>query len=202
MSAQPDRHLNAVEEERLLVVLDAATGEKMGLLSDHTQTLKDQVSGLERDIRGWTTRYADLKRDREAEAKDSPVWPAALRVFDYWRQRCKHTRSEWSLDRFEMIRPFLERLSAPKKGRSKDPTERLEHAEEVCKLAVDGIAFDCYITDRPNGTKKRHDGWHLIFGSTDHFENRCNSAPLERIREVMGSVKPEQTTLDQPQGGQ
>jgi hypothetical protein len=201
MSAEPARHLKSVEEEVPMIVVDA-DGMRRGSLTDHTQPLHDIISGLERDIKGWTTRYAELKRDKEAEAQESPVWPAALSVFKYWRVQCKHPRSEFGLDRFEMIRPFLERLSSPKKGRSKDPVERLEHAEAVCKLAVDGIAFDCYVTDRPNGTKKRHDGWHLIFGSTDHFENRCNSAPLDRIREVMGAPKTEQATLDQPQPDQ
>ena len=198
-AAQPDRHLRPVEDEVTLLVINAETGERVGTLDEARQTLKDEVAGLQRDVRGWAARYAELKRDREAEAKESPVWPAALRVFDYWRRECKHPRSEFTLDRFEMIRPHLERLAAPKKGRPDSAEDRIAHAEAVCKLAVDGIAFDPYISDRKNGTKKRNDGWHLIFETADRFENRCNSAPIERIREVMGSPKAEQTTLDQPQ---
>jgi len=198
VSAQPARHLKAVEESKLIVV-DPETGVRVGLLAEQQQPLEDQIAGLQRDVRGWTTRFADLKRDKDAEAKESPVWPAALRVFDYWRQKCKHPRSEFSLDRFELIRPHLERLSAAKKGRPESAEERLEQAEAICKLAVDGIAHDPYVTTRKNGTKKRHDGWHLIFETADRFEERCNAAPIERIREVMGPPKTEQATLDQAQ---
>lgn len=202
MAAQPDRHLRPVEDEVALIVVNPTTGERVGMLADLMQSKEDEIAGLQRDVRGWTTRHAELKRDKEAEARESPVWPAALRVFDHWRRECKHPRSEFSLDRFEMIRPHMDRLSAPKKGRPESVDERIEQAEAICKLAVDGIAFDPYVTTRKNGTQQRHDGWHLIFETVDNFEKRCNAAPIERIREVMGTPKPEQTTLDQPQEGQ
>jgi len=191
MSAQPGRHLRPVEEEVPLIVVNPETGERVGMLADHTQERDDVIAGLQRDVKGWAARYAELKRDKDAEAQESPVWPAALRVFDYWRQQCKHPRSEFSLDRFEMIRPHLERLSAKKRGRSDDPKERLEHAEALCKLAVDGLAFDPFVTTQKNGRSKSHTGWHLAFETADRFEARCNAAPLERIREVMGQPKVE-----------
>lgn len=202
MSFEPARHLQPVDDAPPLIVVNPATGEQVGTLADARQELEDQVAGLQRDVRGWAARYADLKRDRDAEAKESPVWPAALRVFEHWRCECNHPRSEFSLDRFEMIRPHLERLSRAKKGRSDDPAERLAHAEALCKLAVDGLAHDPFVTTRKNGTSKRHTGWHLAFEIADRFEERCNAAPIERIREVMGPPKPEQTTLDQAQGTQ
>jgi hypothetical protein len=199
MSAEPARHLAAAPEAMApeMIVVDP-DGMRVGVLGDFVQKLEDEIAGLQRDVRGWAARHAELKRDKDAEAEESPVWPAALRVFKYWRTACKHPRSEFTLDRFEMIRPHLEKLAAPGKDRSTDAAERLAHAEAVCKLAVDGIAFDPYISVRKNGTKKRNDGWHLCFGTRDQFENRCNAAPLERIREVMGPAP----TLDQAQATQ
>lgn len=206
MSAQPDRHLRPAEEEKPLIVVNPDTGERIGMLADHTQPLLDQVAGLQRDVRGWTQRHAELKRDKDAEAAKSPCWPAALRVFDHWRRECKHSRSVFTLDRFELIRPWLEKLG----DKQADPETRLAEAEAMCKLAVDGIAFDPFITKRGNGTKKRHDGWHLIFETAEKFEERCNAAPLERIREVMGGKSVRETvtgkaerrqqSLDQTQG--
>lgn len=197
MAAEPARHLRPIPEsaEAMLLVLNPANGETKPLI-EYTQELEDHIAGLQRDIRAEHVRYENLKRDKDAEARESPVWPAAVRIFDYWRRECNHTRSEFSLDRFEMIRPFLERLSAPKRGRSEAAQARLEKAEAICKLAVDGIAHDPYVTTRKNGTKRFHNGWHLIFGEADQFEERCNAAPMERIREVMGSPKPEQQTLN------
>lgn len=199
MSADAARHLAPVSEETPLIVVNPETGERMGNLADYTQELDDVIAGLQRDVKGWAARYAELKRDKDAEAQESPVWPAALRVFDYWRQQCKHPRSEFSLDRFEMVRPHLERLSAKKRGRPDDPKVRLEQAEAICKLAVDGLAFDPFVTTQKNGRPKHHTGWHLAFETADRLEARCNAAPVERIRKVFGEPKPEQTTLDQAQ---
>lgn len=202
MSAESARHLKPAEDEPALIVVNPATGEQVGSLDDHTQRLKDEVASLTRNLCAEGVRYENLKRDKAAEAEKSPVWPAALRIFDHWRCECKHPRSEFSLDRFEMIRPFLEKLSAPKRGRPDSAEARLKKAEEICKLAVDGIAHDPFVTTRKNGSRRFHNGWHLIFGEADQFEERCNAAPIERIREVMGPPKAEQTTLDQAQDQQ
>lgn len=208
MSVDPARHLAPVLDETPLIIVNPETGVRIGLLSEHTQRLEDEIAALQRDIRGWGARYGELKRDKDAEAEESPVWPAALRVFDHWKRVCKHPRSVFTLDRFELIRPWLEKLG-DKKAK---PQQRLEEAEALCKLAVDGIAHDPYITTRKNGTQKRHDGWHLIFASAERFEDRCNAAPIERIREVLGQRStreaitgkrdpkpPAQQALDQPQ---
>jgi hypothetical protein len=198
--SEPARHLTPVSDSPPLIVVNPETGERVGMLADYRQELEDTVAGLQRDVRGWAARYAELKRDKDAEAEESPCWPAALRVFEHWRRQCNHPRSEFSLDRFEMIRPHLERLSRAKKGRPDSAEARLAHAEALCKLAVDGLAHDPFVTTRKNGTPKRHTGFHLAFETADRFEERCNAAPIERIREVIGQPKPEQTTLDQAQG--
>lgn len=196
MSAQPDRHLRPVEEEVELIVVNPDTGERVGTLADHTQRLKDEVAGLQRDVRGWAARYGDLKRNKEVEAKDSPVWPAAVRVFEYWRRLSGKTkRTVFTLDRFELVRPWLEKLGDPKA----DPAQRLEEAEALCKLAVDGIVFDHYVEKAKNGTDRHHLGWHLIFKEADQFEKRCNSAPRERMAEVLqGATVKQAMTGDQP----
>ena len=196
--AEPARHLKPVSDSPPLIVVNLETGERVGMLADHTQRLQDEVASLTRNLRAEGVRYENLKRDKDAEAEKSPVWPAALRVFDHWRQKCRHPRSQFTRDRFEMIRPFLEKYGDKKKP----GPERLAEAEALCKLAVEGIALDHYESPLKNGKTMHHTGWHLIFGEADLFEKRCNSAPAERIREVIGQPKPEQTTLDQAQDQQ
>lgn len=194
------RHLRPVEAPPELRLVNADTGETFDLAA-HVQELQDQIAGLQRDIRGWASRYGELKRDRQAEAEESPVWPAALRVFDYWRQQCRHPRSEWTLDRFEMIRPHLERSNTGKGKAAKLTPDLIARNEEICKLAVDGIAFDPYTTVGKNGRQIVHDGLHLVFGDTDALEKRCKMAPAERIREVF-PPRSEQQTLDTRQDPQ
>lgn len=162
MSADPARkpHLRPVEVEPPLIVVNEATGERLGNLTDHTGRFEDEIAGLQRDIRGWAARYADLKRDRGAEAREHPLWPKTLEVFKYWQDVCKHPRSGFSLDRFEMMMPFVDK-----------------HGVDLCKRAIDGAAFDPFVTRRKNGSPKRHDGIDLIFRNADKFEEFCNRAP-------------------------
>lgn len=191
MSARRLKPVDPVEEEQLarLIVIDPDTGERVGTYGELTQELSDLLATAERNERTWRMRCRELERDRDAEAEESPVWPAAVRVFDYWRERCRHPGSEWTRERFEMIAPHLERSNTGKGKAGKLTPELIGRNEEICKLAVDGIAFDPFVTIGKNGRQVIHDGLHLVFGSTDLLEKRCKMAPLERIREVFGSDK-------------
>lgn len=199
MSALPDRHLRPVPEEVPLIVVNPQTGERVGTLAEHKQPVEDALAGAERDLNKWRTLHAKLLRDKEGEARESELWPRALEVFDYWRVECKHPLAEWTYDRFELIRPHLERSNTGKGKAKKLTPEMVERNVEICKLAVDALAFDPYTTLGKNGRLIRHDGLHLAFADADTLEKRCKLAPAERIREVF-PPKAEQTTLDQAQG--
>jgi hypothetical protein len=156
-------HLTPVPdaEEPVFLVVHPTTGETRPL-PEILQPYEDHIAGLQRDVKAEHLRYENLKRDKEREAEGHPLWPDAMKVFSYWKEKCNHPRSAWSPDRFEQIRPFLER-----------------HDVAICKRAVDGAAFDPFVTTRKNGSKKRHDGWGLIFRASepDKFEEFCNKAP-------------------------
>jgi hypothetical protein len=124
--------------------------------------LEDQVKGLERDLRSWRARYADLFRDKEADAKKSKHWPKALELFQHWQAVCNHPRSHFDAQRFWLVEPYLK-----------------NDGYELCKRAIDGMAHDCFTTTRRNGTRKRHDGWELIFRDRGKFEEACNRAPKD-----------------------
>ena len=59
------------------------------------QAMQDTIDGLQRDIRGWARRYADLQRDKNAEAAAHEAWPTLLALFKYWRVLTGHTRTKW-----------------------------------------------------------------------------------------------------------
>ncbi len=161
MSAEPARHLRVVDQE---------TGEVEDLDS-HIQELHVQLDGAEHEIRSWRARYAALADQKTKEAKEHRLFPTAVAVFDYWREQCNHPRSAFSTERFWMLLPFLER-----------------HGEAMCKRAIDGAAFDPFITQRKNGTTKRHDRFGLIFGEADKFEDFCNRAPVEPPPPIAGQL--------------
>lgn len=148
------------EKPHLREVLDPDTGEVVECSACRIRD--DEIKGLRRDVRAWQIRYAELARDKEREAQLSDLWPEVERVVDYWRKKCKHPRARMSVDRFWIIEPFL----------SKD-------GYDLCIRAIDGAAFDPFITTRKNGTKKRHDGLELIFRDRGKFEEFCNRAPLK-----------------------
>lgn len=160
MAAPQQRHLKAVEGEPVFIVVLAATGERLGELSDDPFQLADQLAGAQTEINGWRTRYANLKRDKDREARRDERWPRAKEIFDYWRQKCNHPRSQFDADRFYLIAPFIDRYGV-----------------EMCKRAIDGAAYDPFTKRLKNGAVQRYDSIELIFRNADKFESFCNRAP-------------------------
>lgn len=150
-----------------LHLIDPETGEVTEQACPSCQQLEDKLKGAERDLNTWRARFAELSRDKWAEAQQSKYWPFAVEVFEYWRERCNHPNSAWTLDRYLLIEPFLKQR---KYGKT------LEDRRDLCKRAIDGYAYDCFVTTRRNGTKRRHDGIDLIFRDAAHFEEGCNRA--------------------------
>lgn len=146
-------HLHAVQ-------FDPETGELIEPECPECRKKQDQIDGLERDVRAWRARYAQLRRDKDREARENPLWPKALELFGEWQAVCGHPRSKWDADSFFLVEPFLKK-----------------HGYELCQRAIAGYAFDPFVTTRKNGSKKRHDDWSLIFGDRKHFEEGCNKAP-------------------------
>lgn len=165
MSAE--RHLAAAPEasQRIWRLIDPETGAYEDHPSCPTcQVHEDEISGLHRDLRAEHARFESLRRDKAAEAKKNPLWPKAMELFAYWREQCKHPRARFTVDRFELIAPFID-----------------SHGLDACKLAVDGAAYEPFETKRRNGSVKRHDGLALIFRSAEKLEEFACRAPRDRI---------------------
>lgn len=142
-------------------VVDTRTGEEM---PEHPlcKVLEDQIAGLQRDVRGWASRYAELKRDKAKLARQHEKFPDAETAFKHWQSACNHKRSQLTADRFWLVLPFLEN---PKYGL------------KVVMQAIEGAAFDCWQVTRKNGTTKKFDEWERIFDSTGSIEDYANRAP-------------------------
>jgi hypothetical protein len=163
---EPTRHLRVVEHDDNGEVIAPACPKCAALQQEYI----DQVSGLERDIRGWAIRYAELKRDRNAEAEEHPCWEAAQWTFRQWKRRCNHPRARWSHDRFWLIEPFL---VGDKWGKT------LKARVALSLLAIDGAKHDAWTVTRKNGSIKRFDEFDRIFATTGSFEEFCKRAPAD-----------------------
>lgn len=171
------------EEMKHFQVVDTRTGQAHPLAS-YLQPLSDAIEGLQRDIRGWTSRYADLRRNKVTKAKESALWDLAAELFEFWRQECNHKRSKFTVERFWLIEPFLE------------DTEH--YGPEICRRAIAGAAFDPFTTKRKNGSTKRHDDWELIFRNAGKVEEFCNRAPQDWDKR--GENQPAPTPPPKPTG--
>jgi len=149
---------------RNLRLVDADTGELVDRMPECPECSRkdDEIAGLERDIRGWTLRNAELKRDRDYDARHHELWPVAEQLFDVWRRVCHHERSRFTVDRFEEARPLV-----------------AKYGVVTCERAIAGAAFDPHTTTRRNGSTKRYDDWDLIFRNAGKVEEFANRAPRD-----------------------
>lgn len=124
--------------------------------------LEDQLAGASRDIAAWRLRYADLKRDKERDAEQHVHHAAIKSLFEFWQAKTSHPRCKFNHQRFEVAEPIFR-----------------EYGDALCRRAIEGAAYDPFITKRRNGSVKRHDGWELIFRDRAKFEEFANRAPLD-----------------------
>jgi hypothetical protein len=157
--SEPARHLH---------VVDPATGEVFDDCPSCAQK-DDEIKGLERDVRAWAVRFAQLKREKDAEARQHKLWPKAVELFNLYRELTGRKGVKWSPDRFWLIEPFL----------GKD-------GPVMCELAIRGRVFEHFVTRRRNGTEKRHFDWEFIFRDRGTFEESANRAPADVRARLLG----------------
>ncbi len=124
-------------------------------LENELGVLHDQLAGAEKEIRAWRTRYANLERDKLAEAERDVLWPLGVRLFSYWKRRSGHSRAEWTAARFQMVRMLLAK------------PDGLERALR----AISGCLSD------PWRVEKHLDLWEHIFESQKALESCLAKCP-------------------------
>ena len=148
--------------ERALHAVDLETGEIHRSIKacPNCSHLEQQIEGAEKEIRAWRTRYANLAKDKEREARESPYWPFAVRLFSYWKKACNKPRCKFRADRFEAILPHLR----------DDPL--------LCIQAIAGAAFDPYLPPPgKNGRRRPKNDWGLIFRSSEKVHDFADRVP-------------------------
>jgi hypothetical protein len=137
-----------------LRVVDSKTGE----LHETCPTCAE----WQKKYNGVLSQLGIMRRDLEGRAQDHHLFPDAKKLFDLWRERCKHPRSKFTADRFDQILPHL---------RDED------FGYEMCQRAIEGAAYDPNTGIRRNGSVVRYDDWELIFRNRGKAEDFANRAP-------------------------
>ena len=152
-----------------LRVVDA-DGEVLAGGCPNCQLREDEIAGLQSTIRSQAATLAQLRRDKLAQAMRSGLWPDAMEAFAYWKAQTKHKASTWTVQRFDLVSPFLK-----------------SDGLDVVKLAITGAAFDPYKADKRNraGRVVVYDGWETIFRSRDTFDAHIAKAPRKAVDRVL-----------------
>jgi hypothetical protein len=153
----PVRHLRAVDSQTGEIADDV----DVQALVYEVEQLKADLENAERDLRAKRALIKKLQTDAEKERQAYAGRETVTRIFDYWSETCRHPNSKLTPDRFDSIRGALER----------------GYTEAQIKRAIDGAAFDPFITRRRNGTEKRHDDIELICRDGKRLEEFACKAP-------------------------
>lgn len=149
-----------------------ADGEIVGEITlsialDRVQELEAQLRDIERERRGERARVrfllAQIEDDRDSYERREEV----VSIFNEWREKCKHKSARLTNDRFDAIRRLL------------DITKPQPYPREAFTAAIGGAAYNPYLTQRKNGSWKRHDDIALICRSGEKFEEFIKRAPKE-----------------------
>lgn len=128
------------------------------------------IKELQRKEKGWALENGKLRRLNEGDGwKHDPHYNDAFLAFKEWRSKCEHPRSQFTRDRFKVVRPWI----------AND-----KYGLRMVLLAIDGAAYDPFIVTRRNGTKKRLDDWERIFKDAGSIEEFACRAPIAELRAV------------------
>lgn len=150
------RVVGNVEDFR--VSYDSSTGE----LCPNCEVFRRDVEGLEADLKKKNRKIAELERDQERAAERSPFWDVGQQLFLHYQAVANKRRSPWTHQRFWEIEPHL---------------RQKKFGPRICQRAIDGAAFESWVSQRRNGTIKWHVDWAKIFESPSNVEERVLRAP-------------------------
>ena len=148
---EPHRDLRLVNPDTGEIAPDApqTLGEALARIDE----LTDEISGLETEKRSWRTRYQNLKRDKDAEAREHELWPKAVALFIEWQVATGHMRSKWSSDRFFLCMPYLR-----------------DDGFALCRAVVWGVAAHPNTKRVTAGYVEVYDDFELAFRNRATFE--------------------------------
>ena len=172
MSAQPTLRLVNTEtgESTEYVSDDAAT---IAYLKEKNEKLEADLRRVEGERRKQRAEIEKLKNLELLTKKQQEARPLIEEVFSYWQRECRHPKVRLTADRFSVMWGII----ADAKLDLNDEAACAALKRRMF-LAVDGAAFDPFVTRRKNGTAKRHDDLSLIFRSAEKMDEFIMRSPV------------------------
>jgi hypothetical protein len=120
--------------------------------------MADTIVGLEATVRKQAREIGALKRDEEAKAEADPLWPLALRVFEYQSKASGH-QQEWTVERFKQAKKLKRRRT------------QQEWLRDLLR-AVSGNLSDVWMVEHGQTT------WESVFESQKKYERALAACPV------------------------
>jgi hypothetical protein len=137
------------------------------------QAKEDELKELIRKFRGQSRELAELRRDKDAEARAHESWPTLFKLFCYWQEMTGHSKAKWGPGRFWDALPLWGTFGTGNVA-----------------AGVAGIAFDANRKPMKNGRVEVFDSWELLFKNAGTLERYIKRRPAdwvlpERFKEAM-----------------
>lgn len=121
-----------------------------------------ELGELYRKFKGQSRELAELRRDKEAEARDHKLWPIILQLFGYWQEQTGHKRVKWSPEHFWSALPLV-----------------VNWGVGNCAAAIAGAAHDPWTKETKNGKMEKYDDWETVFKNSGSVRRYINRRPRD-----------------------
>ena len=152
-----------------LQLVDPDTGEITAC--PHCIEWERTYAELERKYRGALAQIGNLRADKDAEARQHELWPAAVGLFEFWKKATRHPKARWTADRFWTVQRFL----------------AAENGPNECRWALRGLLGSDYHMKRGEYEKRkgpRYDEFERPFKDQPTFEKwRDAGMPSQETRD-------------------
>lgn len=177
--------------------LRAVTGEIPQTYEQAVQAWREEQAAyreLEHRFKAAMSQIAQMKKDREKEARGSALWLVGERLFVVWCKATGHVRKNgkptqaFSFRRFEFIEPYLRDLLDDEGELKADVDQPLEligregapaDPYERCAAAILGRAAEHFTKERANGTLHRYNEWERVFKNDGEFNESMARRPRD-----------------------
>lgn len=133
---QPARHLKVVDQDGELHELECPL-----------------CAERDRELARMRTIVANLRRDKDAEARKHELWPKAISLWTEYKVATGRGKVKWGADRFWLAHPYL-----------------ANDGFVLCRWAVWGIAYEPNTRTLPSGLVETYNDWELLFRNRGTFE--------------------------------